>query len=241
MKFRNLTQNEIEQLNARSYPNYPEYMLLDLPGAEPKGFYRGASEEELHIEEAAVWQQFILDHYLPPDTSKLLLLHQCSWAKPYDMSATLEPVVKICNRFDFVHRVIVSNVGLVPSELQMNPVFCSYDWIPPDGRESTRVRVKFFELYAERLDRYLSTFSDGYYGILAIAARQQGSKLGITVKIAEQYGLPVFSVPDQTGWDKALKTTVRDPGNRIRHPVILEQLEAKLIEIQHTLRNIGLD
>ncbi len=53
-------------MRARPYPNFHEYILLDIPDTYPVPFRRGASTEHLHMPEAEVWERFILDHYLPP-------------------------------------------------------------------------------------------------------------------------------------------------------------------------------
>lgn len=164
MRFRNLTAEQVKVLNPRPYPGFPEYILLDLLGGEPAGFRRGATFEHLRIPEAEAWQRFLVDHYCPPEGARLLLLHQCSWAKPYDMSATLQPIAELCRPYSFVHRVVVSNVGLVPQELQMNQIFCSYDWISLDGPEQAPLVQEFHRLFAERLGRYLEAHRRHYAG-----------------------------------------------------------------------------
>ncbi len=240
MKFRNLSPAQIAALNPRPYPGFPEYLLLDLPGGGADGFRRGAKVENLSFAAIEAWQQFLYDHYCPPDAARLLVLHQCSWAKPYDMSATLHPVVETCAPFEFVHRVVVSSVGLVPAELQLNPVFCAYDWISLDGPESPELVDAFRQTFAARLRRYLEVHGEHYWGVLALADRGAGSKLNIVAEQTNAAGLSLFVVPDREGWAQTQDRSYRDPGDRVRHPVVLSQLRAKLEQIAETWTALGL-
>jgi hypothetical protein len=239
MRFRGLSADAIRALDPRPYPGFPEYVLLDVPGGEPSRFRRGATQDNLFIPEARVWQDFLADHYCPPELARLLVLHQCSWAKPYDMSATLQPVADICRRFAFAHRVVVSNVGLVPAELQMNPIFCSYDWVPLDGNEPAELTAAFHRLFAERLHRYLAAHRSHYAGILVLAERRAGSKLPLVVEEAKAFGLPLFAVPDVAGWRETGDRSYRDPGDRIRHPIVLRQLVETLERIAASWDELG--
>ena len=152
IRLRNLAPEDRARLNVRPYPSRPEYVLLDPPGTTPSGYFRGTSDAYLEIPEAEAWQRFLAECYLPPSERRLLLLQPCSWAKPYDMSATLQPLAELCRRYPFVHRVVMSNVGLVPAELQMNPLFCAYDWAPPQGEDLDEVRRR----YTLRTDGFMS-------------------------------------------------------------------------------------
>jgi hypothetical protein len=240
MKFRNLDADQIAALNPRPYPGFPEYMLLDIPGGEADGFRRGATVENLEFPAADAWQRFLVDHYCPPDTGKLLVLHQCSWAKPYDLSATLQPVVKVCAKFKFVHRVVVSSIGLVPAELQLNPLFCSYDWISIDGQESPELIQVFSQTFANRLQRYICAHRDHYWGVLALAGRHAGSRLSVIAELTKEMDLPLFTVPDRAGWQMTNDRDYRDLGDRIRHPVVLEQLRTMVLQIAQTWSKLGL-
>ncbi len=239
MRLRNCTQEQIRAFNPRPYPGYPEYVLLDLPGGEPGCFRRGATLENLRIAEAEIWQRFLIDHYTPPEQMRLLVLHQCSWGKPYDMSATLQPVVEVCRPYPFAHRVVVSNVGLIPAELQMNPIFCTYDWIGLDGPEPAEVTEEFHRLFDQRLGRYLDTHREHYAGIVVLAERRAGSKLPLIAAHAERLGMSLFAVPDRQGWLQTQDRVYRDPGDRVRHPVVLRQLGETLERIAVAWERLG--
>lgn len=236
MKFRGLTDDDLRVLNPRPYPGFPEYTLLDLPGGDPPGYLRGASRKNLSFPAAEAWQDFIVDHYQPPNDARLLVLHQCSWAKPYDHSATLQPIVNICRRFSFVHRVVVSNVGLIPAELQMNPLFCSYDWVSLDGPEPSDLTAEFHRLFEERLMRYLDAHHRNYDAVLALVAREPGSKFPLIQGCAEAVGLAAIPVPDVSTWAEAGKQKYRDPGDKIRHPLVLQQLQDMLDKVEATIK-----
>jgi hypothetical protein len=239
MKLRNLTAEQVAALRPRPYPGFPEYTLLDLSGGDPNGYRRGASRENLDMPEAAVWERFILDHYTPPSQARLLVLHQCSWAKPYDMSATLQPVVEVCADYPFVHRLVVSNVGLVPAELQLNPLFCAYDWISLDGPEPRVLTEAFHRVLSERLTRYLGVHGHRYAGILALASRNAGSKLHQIAACARAVELPLFVVPDAAAWAASGTYEYRDPGDRIRHPAVLRSLRDTLDKISQRWSEVG--
>ena len=95
IRLRNLAPEDRARLNVRPYPSRPEYVLLDPPGTTPSGYFRGTSDAYLEIPEAEAWQRFLAECYLPPSERRLLLLQPCSWAKPYDMSATLQQGLRL--------------------------------------------------------------------------------------------------------------------------------------------------
>jgi len=240
MRIKNLTENEVQRLNIRSYTGFDEYVLLDLPGGEPSRYYRGASHEYLDIPEAVVWNRFISENYRPDVSKKVLLLHQCSWAKPYDMSHVLAPLVRMCDAFSFVHRMVVSNVGVIPAELQMNSLFCSYDWVPLMGAESQDVTREFHQRFKEHLGRYLASNHKDYWAIVAVANRSKGSKSYIIQECAEQYGLPFFVAPDVKAWEAVTKESYRDIGERVSHPLVIASVKAVLQNIELKMRELGL-
>jgi hypothetical protein len=145
----------------------------------------------------------------------------------------------VCAGYPFVHRLVVSNVGLVPAELQINPLFCAYDWISLDGPEPRALTEAFHAALEERLSRYLGAHGHRYAGILALASRDAGSKLPRIAASARTAALPLFAVPDAAAWAESADRVYRDPGDRIRHPAVLRSLRVSLDGIAQRWADVG--
>lgn len=237
IRLRDLDPEQRRRLHVRSYPTRPEYVLLDPPGTSPSGYFRGTSDAYLEIPEAEAWQRFLAEHYLPPADRRLLLLQPCSWAKPYDMSATLQPLAELCRGYRFVHRVVMSNVGLVPAELQMNPLFCAYDWAPPQGEDLDEVRRRYTRRTVPRIVDYVERNLEHYAAVVLYSPTPAD---GALLEALRRIPRPLLTVPDDQSYARIHAYPLRDPDDWARHPAALEHLRRVLDHVEERWSELGL-
>lgn len=237
IRLRDLDDAKRRALDIRSYPGCPEYVLLDPPGTAPTGYHRGASDAHLEIPEAEAWQRFLAAHYLPPVERRLLLLQPCSWAKPYDLSATLQPLAQLCSRYPFVHRVVMSNVGLVPAELQLNPLFCAYDWAPPQAEDQDEARRRYARRTTPRIVQYIERHLDHYAAVLLFFPATAGGELLTALRALP---LPLVTVPNDASYPAIHAYPFRHPDDWARHPAALEHLQRELDRVAERWAALGL-
>lgn len=237
IRLRNLDEAQRHALAVRSYPGFPEFVLLDPPGTAPTGYHRGSGDDQLEIPEAEAWQRFLAAHYLPPVERRLLLLQPCSWAKPYDMSATLQPLAQLCRAYPFVHRVVMSNVGLVPVELQLNPLFCAYDWAPPQGEGLEDARRRYARRTTPRIVEYVERHLDHYAAVLLFFPTPAGGEL---ITALRGLPLPLITVPNDESYPAIHAYPFRQPDDWARHPAALEHLRHELDRVAGRWSAVGL-
>lgn len=233
---------------ARTYPRYPEYILTSPPGGHfPKPvFRRGIGREYLMDPEGLSWSQFFnSDLYRPPAGKDILLLHPCSWAKPYDFSNYISRLRKVTDSHDRVHRVIISNVGLVPFEYQMNEFFCSYDYMDVSEQNSANddSRKIFQKLTAERISDYIFAHKNDYKAIVLLGhpvARGYHEAVSRAAREAEMIG---FQVPRAQTYRAAAQETrgERDIDAPLFTNRSLEELSCGLSALEKKLDETSVD
>lgn len=185
----------------RTYPGFPEYILSAPPyGHFPRPtFRRGVGREYLLEPEGMSWSRFFTsDSYRPPVGKDILLLHPCSWAKPYDFSEYIARLREVTDLHDRVHRVIVSNVGLVPFEYQMNEFFCSYDYMDVSGGHSSEEedpRALFRALTSDRIREYVFAHREHYKAIVLLGHPVAHGYHEAVSKVSRESGLIGFQAP----------------------------------------------
>lgn len=98
--------------------------------------FHAGSKESLSRPDIVRWQRRLVERYVKPAGTRVLLLIPCSARKPYSMSQShmrLRQAVSESGRADIVHEVIVTSpLGLVPRELELFYPAQDYD-IPVTG------------------------------------------------------------------------------------------------------------
>jgi S-adenosylmethionine decarboxylase proenzyme len=205
------------------YPGFDDYILRPVPGGGhfpvPR-FRRGIGREYIMEPEAVAWQDFFCGpDYTPPAGRDVLLLHPCTWAKPYDFSAKVTRLRAVTDQHARVHRVILSNVGLVPYEYQANPFFCSYDYCAADRHyteaERDQARWDLQEVTRARLGRFLRSRASDYRAVVVLAPRIAGGLWRTVAGTSRALGLPGLIAPSvetlrQVRTDRADETDVED-------------------------------
>jgi predicted RNA-binding protein len=139
-----------------------------------KKFFRGVGERFIINEVFEEAFRKLLTKYKPPRRYKVGLFLPCSYGKPYGQSYIHYFIVKalgeLGTKYNEVHQIIVSNVGVVPRELEEYTPFSSYDWNP--AFETKRVKELYTRVLANRLEAYIQTFKS-FYGAFACYLRYE--------------------------------------------------------------------
>ncbi len=165
-----------------------------------KTFLRGVGEYFLNhpfFDEAF---KKVLKEYRPKQNYKVCLFMVCSYGKPYSQSfihyKILEALRKIGKTYEAIHQVIVSNVGVVPRELEEYYPFCSYDWNPKF--ENKPIKKVYSKVLAERLKEYIQTFRDYYENFACYLRWDSDSYRAVRiVEKALKIEIPNLSLPSQ--------------------------------------------
>ncbi|WP_191567436.1 DUF5591 domain-containing protein [Metabacillus idriensis] len=228
-------------LNKRGYPNFNEYILIDLIKHNTV-FKRGASLGHIHHDEFNIWQDyFCSDQYNKPAGKKIAFLQVCSWSKPYDFSYIGKKIRSVTDKYELVHPIILSNAGVIPYEYQMNPTFCSYDWIEKENEENLEeLRSEFREVLLERIERYLS--SNKYDVVVQYGIPSKEHSMAPLIKeISNKLGMRYHSTPDVDTYRevKSKLVELRDPGEFFCLDEVLISLDKSLSKVSKYVESLS--
>lgn len=234
----------VSKPSMQTYPNFPEYLLREPPhGHFPvPTFRRGVGREYILEPEAISWQKFFTSaDYEPPMGTDILLMHPCSWAKPYDFSHFVTRLRAVTDRLPRVHRAIISNVGVVPFEYQMNDFFCSYDYMDLEPTRSDEEKQKisddFTRITAQRISDYIEAHSAHYRAVVILGHPFARGYQAAVRQAAVRAGLPGFQVPSLETYRAAKLETAedRDWDAPLFSDLSLEELSEKLVMLIATI------
>lgn len=217
-----------------TYPNYDEYKLIDLYPVEKIHFRRGNEFNNYFEEDFQMWQDYFCEEYVPPEGTEILLFHCCSWSKPYDFSYIINPIRDLVKKYNKVHRAILSNVGVVPYEYQMNPTFCSYDFPPAydttdlELNEISALRTKMLKVNYDRIYRYLKKHRNHYKKVITYSAPVQYSIAHIVGLVCKDLNIPFENAIDRTLYDKFKNKKYEDGCELLIESEILKRLDSVL-------------
>ena len=219
-----------------TYPNYPEFQLLELYPACNITYSRGNEIEDFFREDFLIWQDFFCNKYRPIDGTKILLFHCCSWSKPYDFSYIVNPIRKIAKKYKEVHRAIISNVGVVPYEYQMNETFCTYDFPPVydcsgmDDTEISRMRKRCIHILYERIYTYLKAQKNNYKLVITYSVPQQYSMAHLVGLACKELDIPFTNGMTKEKYIKYKNKNYEDAAEIYIEKELLEDLDLLLEE-----------
>ena len=110
-----------------------------------------------HFEE---WFKYIITEYEPPEPPKIGIFIPCSVIKPYYNSPIHKIINKILDQYDNIHKIVISNAGIIPYEFSDFYPFNSYDWNPQF--ETEEIKNKYIELTVNRLTDFFNKHSVKY-------------------------------------------------------------------------------
>lgn len=127
--------------------DYPKFKKKDYIGLN------GTTEHQMLHPHFENWQKWFNKYYRSPK-NKIAVFIPCAAIKPYYNS----PIHKIINNSldnydENIHKIVISNAGVIPYEFSDKYPFESYDWNPL--AESESIKVKYFEFTRNRIYNYL--------------------------------------------------------------------------------------
>ena len=228
---------KFENIEITNYPNFNEYKLVNIFPIEKVKFRRGNSYENLFAKDYSIWQDYFCDVYKPPCDKKIALFHCCSWAKPYDFSFIVKSIRTISDKYIDVHRIIVSNIGAIPYEFQMNPTFCAYDFPPTinmkgsSENEINKEQLKYFKIHYKRIYRYLQSHKEHYDYVVTLGIPIKYSMYTLISIICKELNLKHINVIDKSLYQKFKLKKYEDSGEIYTEGEILDQLDFILSSI----------
>ncbi len=223
----------------QEYKGYPQYKLLELYPNEKINYRRGNTYENFFSPDFEAWQDYFCTEYEVEKDKDVLVFHSCSWSKPYDMSHVITPIRNICNKYDRVHRVILSNVGVVPYEYQMNPSFLTYDFPPicdctgMNAEEIKEFRIKVMEINYYRIFRYLKAHRNDYTKVITYLMPLQYGMCNIVDLVCKELNIECVNVISKNLYGKYKNKEYFDSGEFFIEEEVLGELERVLaIEIE---------
>ena len=119
-----------------SIKHYPIFQEKDLIGINGVGIRQLTHH---HFEE---WFKYIITEYEPPKPPRICLLIPCSATKPYYNSPIHGVINKaICKYEDYIHKIVISNAGIIPYEFSGYYPFESYDWNPLYETDEIKINI----------------------------------------------------------------------------------------------------
>ena len=116
-----------------------------------------------HFEE---WFRYIIDTYKPPTPQRIGTFIPCSAIKPYYGSPIHKTINKAITKYeDYIHKIVISNAGIVPYEFSNYYPFNSYDWNPQFETED--IKKRYIELTTNRLIEFFNKHSTKYKGFIS--------------------------------------------------------------------------
>lgn len=130
---------------------YPKFDEKDYIGLN------GTSEEQLLHPHFEKWQKWFLDEYESPK-DKIALFIPCAAIKPYYNSPIHKVINKTLKEFENnIHKIVISNAGVIPYEFSDKYPFNSYDWNPL--AESEIIKTNYYDITKDRIAAYLEKHS----------------------------------------------------------------------------------
>lgn len=200
------------------YENY--YFIPKFPKEKQKDL-RGCSIELLIHPHYRVWQEYIQKFYEKPKDKEVLLFLPCSYRKPYYKSRTHKEIygaIKETGREEEIHRVVVSNPGVIPVELSDNYPFNAYDW--PEWEETPEIKEKYIEVNKERVKRYLKNHQ--YEKVIAYFKPDSETWQAVK-KAGEETGIEINNMLTEKTYAK-----VKDKKNPVAQKKALQDLKKGL-------------
>ncbi|TCP66513.1 DUF5591 domain-containing protein [Baia soyae] len=232
-------------MSEQTYPGYSEYILKEIVPSDKVVYKRGANREYIHHEEFAAWHQyFCSESYQPPVGKKIALLHTCTWGKPYDQSYIGHKIKGITDQFPLVHRIVLSNAGIIPYEYQLNPTFCAYDWkfdYTQDEQEQQEIIAEYRKVLTQRLQNYLTAHKDTYQAVILLGIPSLNMMSPQYKEICNQLGMP-FMVAPRAATYRNLKEEIlqlQDIGEFFTNPAVLEDLKMLLSQVSSHVTDIN--
>lgn len=195
--------------------NIPEFEDYDYIGIN------GVSEYQLLHPHFIEWQKWFVNSYKGLK-DRVAVFIPCAAIKPYYNSPIHKGINSVLNDFYDIHRIVISNVGVVPYEFCNEYPFNSYDWNPLF--EDDKIQKKYYEVNKKRLYDYLNVHS---YRDYVVYMRNESISYRIVCDVCKDLNISIHEI----NVDNNIDCSNKDPDLVLIDKVNLQRLELKLKEI----------
>lgn len=130
------------------YPRFADKDFLGLNGVSRKQLIHP------HFQE---WYEWFLNEYEAPK-NKIAVFLPCAAIKPYYNSPIHRIINSVLDEYsEGIHKIVISNAGVIPYEYCDKYPFDSYDWNPLAEDES--IQKEYYRITKQRIEGYLSRHS----------------------------------------------------------------------------------
>ena len=121
----------------------PEILEKDFIGIN------GVGKAQLNHPHFEIWQTFFRNSYKINGNIKIIIFLPCAAIKPYYNSPIHRVFNKILDNYKNIHKIVISNAGLIPYEFCDQYPFESYDWNPL--LETEEIKKEYIEVTSRRI------------------------------------------------------------------------------------------
>ncbi len=110
-----------------------------------------------------IWFEYIIKFWKPPAGKEIALFLPCAARKPYSKSRTHRAIESALRKLKFrnrIHKIVISNAGIIPWEFQNYYPFNAYDW--DERKETPEIQKAYYEITKERLKEFLKKKAEYY-------------------------------------------------------------------------------
>jgi predicted RNA-binding protein len=126
---------------------YPKFQNRDYIGLN------GTTIDQLTHPHFNKWHDWFIEEY-KPEKKDIALFLPCAAIKPYYNSPIHKEINNILKKHEkYIHKIVISNAGIIPYEFSVKYPFNSYDWNPL--AESEDIQSKYFKITKDRILRFL--------------------------------------------------------------------------------------
>ncbi len=214
-KWKDNPKVELDDSNFAFMPKFPK---------EKQEKIKGAGEEQLLHPYYKVWEDYFLMFYEPPSDKDILMFVPCSFRKPYTNSKTHKAIdsgLKDVKSKARIHKIVLSNPGVIPVEYSNHYPFNSYDW--PEWEETPEIKEKLIEVTYERVKKYLEKHKDHYTKFAVFMKPTSECRQGAE-KACEELGIELIDCLPPGTWDDA------SLGKGLTDEIALTEMQIKLNE-----------
>jgi len=222
-KYKDDPQIEIDYENLNFVPKFNEHI---------KRYYsnkmKGAKVDNLVNEVYEAWFDYIVRIYEPPKEKDILLFLPCAARKPYYKSKTHRSIQRVISGFQIfprIHRVIVSNPGIIPWEFQNYWPFNAYDW--PEWEETEDIQKLYYWVTYKRVREFLKS-KRNHYNYFLIYMKPDSLTYKVIQKASQELDIHLIDLLDKEAYERCKQSK----GNPLVKEECLNSLKENLKNFQ---------
>ncbi len=226
-KWKDHPKIEVDYENLKFVPKFPNSVIRMY-----RKKIRGAKIDNLVNPVYEAWFDYIVRIYEPPKDKDILLFLPCAFRKPYRRSKTHKAIARSISGFQIfkrIHRVVVSNPGIIPWEFQDYWPFNAYDW--PEWEETLGIQELYYKVTKKRVLEFLKAHKDHYKHFLVYMKIDSLTYRAI-IEASEELGIQLYDLMDHEIYKKCKE----ESKNPLIHEECLLKLREKLKEFARAMQ-----